>query len=176
MVDRERFNKGKTFNQFLSDDNPHAPLYEHHYNKAELPEHDKNVVANFDILQIVILTESWCGDSIAILPVVKKFFEDYENVSIRILGRDENPDIMNQYLTNGSRSIPIIIFYDQSFREIGHWGSRPEPAQAIFNAHRERLKNGQIDKAQIHKLIRQFYATDKGKHITAEIIELLEKG
>jgi hypothetical protein len=176
MIDGVRFEKGKTYEQFLSDENPHASLYEHHYKKAVISKDDENMVGMFKNLRILILTESWCGDSIAILPVVKKLFEGNEHTSIRIFERDKNPDIMNRYLTNGTRSIPIVIFYNDSFREIGHWGPRAEPARAIFDAHREKLANGQIEKTHIHKLIRQFYAADRGRHITAEIIELLQKG
>ena len=46
-------------------------------------------------------------------------------LELRMLRRDQHPEVMDRYLTNGSRSIPIVIVLDEEFRELGHWGPRP---------------------------------------------------
>ena len=51
-------------------------------------------------------------------------------LELRIVLRDEHPEVMDRYLTNGSRSIPIVIALDEEFRELGHWGPRPRELQA----------------------------------------------
>ncbi len=57
----------------------------------------------------VILVESWCGDAAQCLPVIAKIAEINSNIDLKIILRDENLSIMDQFLTNGSRSIPKLI-------------------------------------------------------------------
>ena len=70
----------------------------------------------------IVLTESWCGDSAQNLPVLAKISELSKNVELRILLRDLNLEIMDKYLTNGTRSIPKLIAFDEEENELFHWG------------------------------------------------------
>ncbi|WP_022835281.1 thioredoxin family protein [Salisaeta longa] len=83
----------------------------------------------------MVLTEPWCGDSAYNLPVIADAAAESPNVSLRILLRDDNLDIMDQYLTGGSRSIPKLVIFSEDGDEHATWGPRPEPARAL----RERL-------------------------------------
>ena len=60
----------------------------------------------------LVITETWCGDSAQNLPVIAKIAELNPLISIRILFRDENPEVLDQYLTNGSRSIPKLVAFE----------------------------------------------------------------
>ncbi|NIA30961.1 MAG: hypothetical protein GWP06_13740, partial [Actinobacteria bacterium] len=125
-------------------------------------------------LNILVLTEIKCPDSVTVLPVVQKWSENFDGIKIRILERDENLDIMDQYLTNGGRAIPKLIFLDQAFNEIGHWGPRPADIQAFYEKHRQQIKAGEMDKTEVHKKMRQMYAKERGRSIIKEISILLE--
>lgn len=175
MPSAKRFEKGLSYKEFLYRMNGRDSLYTHHYKRAAITKTDKAFWDHFDCINILVLTESWCGDSIAVLPVVQKWSENRSTVDLRILRRDENLDIMDQYLTRGGRAIPKFIFMDKAFREIANWGPRPQPAQNIFELHRPKLLTGEIDKATVHQKIRRFYAKDRGCTIIAELKELLEK-
>ena len=61
----------------------------------------------------LVLTESWCGDAAQTLPVVNKFAEANKNIELKVVLRDENDDLMNQFLTNGSKSIPKLIVIEK---------------------------------------------------------------
>ena len=77
----------------------------------------------------LIITEGWCGDAAQNLPVVEKIAALTPNIQTRYVLRDENPALMDEYLTNGARSIPVLIAIDaNSFGEIGKWGPRPAVA------------------------------------------------
>ncbi len=78
-------------------------VHDLHYKKAELPE----IIKLLKPLKMLVITEPWCGDSTAILPVILKFFES-QPVKIRIALRDKNPELMEQFLTKGGRAIPIF--------------------------------------------------------------------
>jgi hypothetical protein len=69
----------------------------------------KNIQNNFTWL---VLTEGWCGDAAQTLPVINKFAEANSKIDLKVVLRDENDDLMNQFLTNGSRSIPKLIVID----------------------------------------------------------------
>jgi hypothetical protein len=174
MLNDKRLKKAETYDEFLPPSHDHYVLYQHHYQRAVVSEDDKAFLDRFDGLNIAVLTEVWCGDSIAIIPVVKKWIEDKAHVHMRILQRDANLDIMDQYLTRGGRAIPKIIFFDSDFRELGNWGPRPEEAQGIYELHRPKIETGEIDKASVHQKIRRFYAKDRGRSIIAEQKQLLE--
>ena len=66
--------------------------------------------------------EGWCGDGSQILPYLAKMAHESNNIQLKILLRDENPEIMDQYLTNGSKSIPKLISVDSEDEEIFTFG------------------------------------------------------
>jgi hypothetical protein len=77
-------------------------------------------------LHVLVLAEDWCGDVIANLPVLAQLAERSGKLDLRILLRDQNDDVMQQYLNQGKyKSIPVFVFLDENFREVGHWIERP---------------------------------------------------
>ena len=80
----------------------------------------------------MVLTEPWCGDSAFLLPVIAEAADLSDEVTLRILHRDENLDIMDQYLTDGSRSIPTLVVFSDDGNELLTWGPRPKGAARRF--------------------------------------------
>jgi hypothetical protein len=74
---------------------------------------------------------------------------------------------MDRYLTNGSRSIPIVIALDEDYRESGHWGPRPTVLQAWVMANR-----GSMPKAELYPKVRAWYARDRGETTVREVLEV----
>ena len=120
---------------------------------------------------LLALSEDWCGDAVNTLPVVARLAEAIPDCELRILGRDANPDLMNAHLTNGTRSIPVVIAYDGTFEEIGWWGPRPSALQALFL---EELRH--LPKEERNKAVRTWYARDRGRTTVAEVLTLLSAG
>lgn len=80
----------------------------------------------------ILITESWCGDGAQCIPVIAKIAGQAANIELILILRDENPQIMDRYLTNGSRSIPKLICIDKNTnKEIGIWGPRPYKIQKM---------------------------------------------
>ncbi len=117
----------------------------------------------------VVLTESWCGDSAQNLPVLTKISELSENIELRILLRDSNLEIMDQYLTNGTRSIPKLIVFDEEGNELFRWGARPAAAQQLINDLKEKGLQKNEWLIELHK----WYANNRGKEIEKELLKLL---
>jgi hypothetical protein len=83
-----------------------------------------------------VLTEDWCGDSAFSLPIMAVAARSTPMITLRILPRDQNLDLMDRYLTNGGRAIPKLITFGEDGSELFRWG--PRPAEAA--AYRERLR------------------------------------
>ncbi len=166
---REYFDIGLTvdsYTQLL--DNDQTDLHKLYERRAKIDEATVEAIRAAGSHKILVITEPWCGDSLAIFPVVAKLFSE-AGCKVRVIRRDEHPDLIDQYLTHGGRAIPIVIVLDEEFNERFHWGPRPEQAQSIVTDHKAAMAAGEIDKAEVHKMIRGFYARDHGKTIVSEV-------
>ena len=87
----------------------------------------------------LVLTESWCGDAAHVLPVLNKFSEINSNIDLKVVLRDENEDLMNQFLTNGSKSIPkIIVIEKDTNKVVGSWGPRSKVATKMVMDYKKK--------------------------------------
>lgn len=119
----------------------------------------------------LVIAEGWCGDAAQILPILNKIAEISPLIDLKIVLRDENPELMNQFLTNGNQSIPKIIIIDSENNVINSWGPRPMIAAKMVIDYKE--KNGRID-ADLKKNLQLWYNKDKGINTQEEIIKLLK--
>lgn len=120
----------------------------------------------------LIITEGWCGDAAQNLPVLEKIAGESDKIETRYLLRDENPELIDRFLSGGSRSIPKLIALDaDTFDVIGTWGSRPEAGQKFFTD----LKEKGLDKDAINEELQRWYNADKGVSLQVEFQGLLAK-
>ena len=124
-----------------------------------------------DKLTWLVITESWCGDAAQNLPVLAKIAEINTNITLRIILRDENPDLMNQYITNGGKSIPKLICLDENLNELGTWGPRPKFLQDWL--YKEKA-NPTMEMSELKKQFQVWYTKDKGQTLQQEMILLLK--
>lgn len=128
------------------------------------------VVEEIDKPQLwMILTELWCGDSAQNIPYIAQIAKQNPLIDLRILLRDENPDIMDRYLTNGTRGIPKIVAFDTDGNEIFQWGPRPKEAQELVLKAKQEGK----PKKEFIELLHKWYAFNKGKNIEEEFLDLI---
>lgn len=138
-----------------------------------ITEELKNTLKNItDKLYWIVITEPWCGDAANIVPLIYKITESSNNIEMRLFLRDENNDIMNEYLTNGTKSIPILICLDENFNEKGIWGPRPEKLKQEISKFKSMPD---FNKEELKKLIQMWYFNDKGNEIMSELNSELKK-
>ena len=129
----------------------------------------KNIQKDFTWL---VLTEGWCGDAAQTLPVMNKFAEANPKIDLKVVLRDENNELMNKFLTNGSKSIPKLIVVDEKTNKvISSWGPRSKTATKMVSDYKE--KHGKID-AEFKRQLQIWYNSDKGINIEDEIVELID--
>jgi len=124
-----------------------------------------------DQLTWVVIAESWCGDAAQNIPVFAKIAEGNPNINLRIALRDETPQLMNQYLTNGSRSIPKLICVDENIKELGTWGPRP---QFLQNWLYKEKANPTMEMSELKKQFQVWYTKDKGQTLQKEMVLLMK--
>jgi hypothetical protein len=154
-----------TFEQFLAQARPeHRPLWDGVYRHATSPAWAADVV-NGRTLRLLAISEDWCVDTSSTIPTLARVAESVPGVDLRLILRDANLDIMDRYLTNGARSIPVVIVLDGDFNEVGRWGPRPSALQAWVMANRALLPRAEVVKEE-----RRWYARDRGETSVREVL------
>lgn len=119
----------------------------------------------------LVLTEGWCGDAAQNLPLIKKMADINPLIKLKLILRDENLEVMDQFLTDGGRSIPKLIVLDPgTFTALGTWGPRPEPMQKLVIENKEtQAKNY----GELNEIMHLWYGRDRGITLQSEILAIL---
>lgn len=119
----------------------------------------------------LIITEGWCGDSAQIVPAVEKIVALSNNLETKYILRDENLPIMDLFLTNGTRSVPVIICLDSDNQVVWKWGPRPAEAQELLTG----LKAAGVPYEEQKERLHLWYARNKQQALEAEFEALLRQ-
>jgi len=152
-------------------------------NEARMNRLEKTVKISTEIIQKLnqlngdyvwlVISEGWCGDAAQIIPVIYKMAELSEKIDLKIVFRDENEDLMNLFLSNGTKSIPKLLILDKSTLDVlGHFGPRPMGAKQLILDY--KAKHGIVDETAKTNL-QLWYLHDKGLSIQKEILDLILK-
>lgn len=117
--------------------------------------------------KILIIAEGWCGDCSQTIPVINKFFKDKNPV--KIIFRDENQELMKQFLTNGNEAIPIVIFINEEDSVIAYWGPRTKAGTEILLNHKKSTEK--FNKNAFLTDLHDYYDSNKGYDIMHEILD-----
>lgn len=158
----EYFNQGLSLEQYINQMEVNKAEMHKIYETFELPIDDARLQTVKDKkLKAIVITEDWCGDAMMNLPVLMKIAEATD-MPLSISLRDSNLDLMDQYLTNGGRSIPKFIFLDESGNEYTNWGPRAEKVQNFVMDLRKDLpakddKHFESKQKEVHHQIHEKY-------------------
>lgn len=130
-----------------------------------------SIVRTNQVKQIwLVITEAWCGDAAQNIPIIEKIAGESDIIETRYILRDENPELIDRFLTSGARSIPKLIALDAESNEVlWTWGARPKAAQDLFS----ELRAQGVEKGAIMEQLQRWYNEDKGRSIQAEFVGLL---
>jgi hypothetical protein len=117
----------------------------------------------------VIITEPWCGDAAHSVPFIEMLARENPLIKTVYELRDSEPFRINDYLTNGSKSIPKLIIKDEDGNDLGIWGPRPEECQAFF----QKFVDDKADMDKMKEALQIWYNEDKGKGIQQELTQLI---
>lgn len=122
----------------------------------------------------LLLTESWCGDGAQLVPAIAEIATISPNIELTILLRDENPELMDLYLTNGGRAIPKLICQNAETGEtLFTWGPRPTEIQAKVKEFKS--ENPYATKEELHERLAVWYAKDKCEALQHDLVKLINQ-
>jgi hypothetical protein len=137
-----------------------------------IPDERLDVFRNLPEKQVwLVLLESWCSDGAQAIPLLHKIAEASPKVELRLVLRDENPRLMDCFLTNGTRSIPKLIITNGAGTVLHEWGPRPKTASKMVAEYKER--NGKVDDS-LKKELQIWYNKDRGNTMLDELIEMVQ--
>lgn len=175
------FEKGMLPDKYIKVMNEHKTNLLHIYDHFTLQANDEELATiRAKKLRVIVLTEDWCGDAMLNIPILLRIAEKTD-MSVRMLLRDQNLELMDQYLTNGkSRSIPIFIFINDTGHEVAKWGPRAPSIQAFVDQSRAALpdKNATDYDEKFQEMLRFMTSnfrdnTDFWQDVSKNIIETL---
>lgn len=136
------------------------------------PEHEAIIKSYNKPSTWLLLTESWCGDAAHVVPVINKVAELNSNIELKIVLRDENPELMDAFLTNGGRAIPKLITVDNTTKKITNtFGPRPSQAAQMVVDYKE--KHGMLT-SEFKEDLQRWYNKNKGQNVVEDLSSLMK--
>ncbi len=163
-MDEQRFAKGLTWKDYVAQMGDTRARTEENYAKSGLTEEERKFFSGIgQVRHVLMMAENWCGDVHRNSPLIAHLCEARPNCELRVHFRDQNLDITDCFLNNGFRSIPIIVFFDKDWNEIGCWIERAHAATAkVIGIRAKTLDLATPDKqdaamAEYRKLVQAEY-------------------
>jgi hypothetical protein len=148
-ITAERFNQGMTYAEYKEQMTRNRERFEENEAAVEV---DPQALAALAKLQsprnVLVIAEDWCGDVISNVPPLGRLAEASGMLNVRIFLRDQNLDLIDQYLKEGLyRSIPVFAVFDENFNELGNMLERPQAVtdmmtQGTINIHAQHPEFG----------------------------------
>ena len=191
-ISPERFAGGMRIKEFVKSMSKNREVFEQNYADFTLREDDADFLRRLDRkLNIVVLTEDWCGDALRYLPVFARMAEAAGRWEVRLFRRDENPDLAGLWLKEGKyRAIPVIAFLGEDMSDIACFIEKPAAVysedkyavQAFIKQHSE-LPDADLPTSQMSEqtyelyanFIRQFRTDNKARWQQWFVDEIREK-
>jgi hypothetical protein len=140
VVTPVRFEQGLSYAGFIEQATVNRDKFDESYKTVPLTEDDlaffrKAAALPHGPAKILAIAEAWCGDVYRELPTMARIAEA-SGMDLRVFPRDQNPDIMDEFLSNNgkSRAIPVFVFYTADLRYIAHFTERSASAHAGLSA------------------------------------------
>jgi hypothetical protein len=133
-MDKDFFYKGETVEEFLDSLAELTDKYQQQISENQLAEDQVSSFENLpDELKVMVIAEPWSGDVLYFFPVLVSMSEK-TGWEVRIFRRDNYPDLILPYRKDGLyHSVPVFVFFDSDFKELGHWVERPTKATKVID-------------------------------------------
>lgn len=170
MLDYRRlWDEALPFPRFVALAEKQKDLWEGNYRLARVPEWARRPDGLGAPRRLLALAEDWCADTASTIPVLARWAHETPGLELRILRRDSYPAVMDRYLTNGTRSIPIVLVLDENFEVTGQWGPYPGDLGPWVSEHLPPV----LPKEEFVKGKRTWYARDRGETTIREVGRLV---
>jgi len=138
-LDEKRFNSGQTWKDYMAQMGDTRAKTEANYANSKLTDEERKFFGSVSgVKYVVMLAENWCGDVHRNSPLIAHIVEAMPGAELRVFLRDQNADLRDTFLNNGYQSIPVVVFFDKDWNEIGRWLERAHGATTAASSIRAR--------------------------------------
>ncbi len=131
--DHKNWQLGLELNQFVESMQTHRMQMERRLKTVALSEAEVKLLKIINQpIHVLVMTEDWCEDSLMNLPILAKIVQALPDLDLRIFIRHEWTELDAYFKQRGIIHIPVFLFLDVDFKEMGVWVERSK-------ASRERL-------------------------------------
>jgi Thioredoxin len=157
-LDTQRFSKGLTWKDYMAQMGDTKERTEQNYKKSVLTDEERKFFGGVNqVKYAMMLAENWCGDVHRNSPLIAHVCEAMQGCDLRVFFRDKETDLRDTFLNNGYQSIPVVVFFDKDWNEIGRWIERAHAATAKSVGVRARtLEKAPQDKASQDAAMAEF--------------------
>jgi hypothetical protein len=130
-LDAQRFSKGLSWKDYMAQMGDTKERTEQNYKKSALTDDERKFFGGVNqVKYAMMLAENWCGDVHRNSPLIAHVCEAMQGCDLRVFFRDKEADLRDTFLNNGYQSIPVVVFFDKDWNEIGRWVERAHAATA----------------------------------------------
>jgi hypothetical protein len=128
-VDSSRFASGLSWKDYMAQMGDTRARTEENYQKSQLTDDERKFFGGVkNVKYVVMLAENWCGDVHRNSPLVANVVEAIPGAELKVFFRDQATDLRDSLLNNGYQSIPVVVFFDKDWNEVGRWFERAHAA------------------------------------------------
>jgi hypothetical protein len=133
-MDEHLFNEGRSFKEYARSSDI-GKMYE----STSISVEDQEFFSSYR-MKVLCISEKWCKDCGREVPFLA-YIADKAGWDLRIFGMDEIPALMERYTTDGKKKIPVFVFFDEAFREVGRFIEKPPEGKTALEVLKEILGN-----------------------------------
>jgi len=138
-LDEKRFNSALTWKDYMAQMGDTRAKTEQNYANSKLTDEERKFFSGISgVKYVMMLAENWCGDVHRNSPLIAHIVEAMPGAELRVFLRDQNADLRDTFLNNGYQSIPVVVFFDKDWNEIGRWLERAHGATTVTAGIRAR--------------------------------------
>lgn len=169
----ERFKQGKSFQDYLDSGIRNRELFEQNYNDLKVTPEQEKALKELAARpngphRVAVIGEDWCPDVYRGAPVAARIAETM-GIEFRFFERDQNKDLIADYMNGDFESIPVLVFFDKDHNELGHFIERPKLANEQIHVTRDVI--GDTSPEAIAKRLGHEPSEDEIKQARAEARE-----
>ena len=138
-LDTKRFATGLTWKDYMAQMGDTQARTEQNYANSKLTDEERKFFSGVTgVKYVMMLAENWCGDVHRNSPLIAHIVDAMPGADLRVFLRDQNADLRDTFLNNGYQSIPVVVFFDKDWNEIGRWMERAHGATGAATGIRAR--------------------------------------
>src|SRR4026209_1281844 len=128
-LDAKRFVTGLTWKDYMGQMGDTQAKTEANYANSKLTDEERKFFSGVTgVKYVIMLAENWCGDVDRNSPLIAHIVDAMPGAELRVFFRDQNADLRDTVLKHGYQSIPVVVFFDKDWHEIGRWMERAHAA------------------------------------------------